>query len=99
MGNILKVNIQKTIKRLAGWGWPQRRIARELELHRQTVRRYADSKCTISTPGSEEGVGDSKCTISTPGSEEGVGDSKCTISTPGSEQGIEESKCSISTLG
>ena len=68
MGNILKVSIQETIKHLAGLGWPHRRIARELELNRRTVRRYANSKCTISTPGSEEGVEESKCTtISTTG--------------------------------
>jgi transposase len=83
MGNILKVNIQETIRHLAGLGWPQRRIARELDLHRQTVRRYSDSKCTISTPGSAEGVEGSKCTISTPGSAEEIEGSKCTISTPG----------------
>lgn len=83
MGNILKVSIQETIRHLAGLGWPHRRIARELELNRRTVRRYSDSKCTISTPGSGDEAEDSKCTIPTPGSEEEVEDSKCTISTPG----------------
>lgn len=68
MPNILEVNQQEAIGTLSSKGWSIRRIARELKLHRHTVRRYlqarpGDSKCTtISTPGS-----DPKCTISTPG--------------------------------
>jgi transposase len=68
MANILKVHEQEAILRLAALGWSIRRIARELEIHRKTVRQYllaeeAAAKCTTnSTPGSE-----SKCTISTSG--------------------------------
>jgi transposase len=68
MPNILPVNEKEAIATLAKQGWAIRRIARELGLHRQTVRRYleegqSDSKCTtISTPGSPP-----KCTISTAG--------------------------------
>ena len=68
MANILQVQEQEAIKRLAALGWSIRRIGRELKLHRNTVRDYfleaeADSKCTtISTAGSE-----AKCTISTAG--------------------------------
>jgi len=68
MANILKVHEQEAISRLVALGWSIRRIARELGIHRKTVRQYfprpeSDSKCTtISTPGSEP-----KCTISTPG--------------------------------
>lgn len=68
MANILKVHEQEAVLRLAALGWSIRRIARELKIHRKTVRQYlpnseASSKCTTnSTPGSE-----AKCTISTPG--------------------------------
>ena len=57
MANLLKVNEQAAIKTLAAQGWGIRRIARELNLHRKTVKRYlleekVDSKCTaISTAG------------------------------------------------
>jgi len=62
------VNQQQAISSLAARGWSIRRIARELKVHRRTVKRYfprseAASKCaTISTAGSP-----SKCTISTAG--------------------------------
>lgn len=72
MSNVLKVNHQEAIRSLQQKGWSQRRIARELGLHRRTVSHYVErgSKCTsISTPGSGDGA-DSKCTSnSTPGSE------------------------------
>jgi transposase len=56
MSNILKMDLINTIRTLKGQGWSKRRIARELNIDRQTVRRYlrADSKSPpISTPGSE----------------------------------------------
>ncbi len=68
MANILSVNQQQAIRTLATQGWSIRRIARELKVHRKTVRQYLSeaklvSKCTtLSTPGSP-----SKCTISTAG--------------------------------
>ena len=41
------MEIQQSIATLNKQGWSERRIARELGLHRQTVRRYvAVSKCT-----------------------------------------------------
>ena len=69
MANILKVNEQNTIQQLAAQGWSQRRIARELNVDRKTVRRYlreAAKSPTISTPGSAESA-ESKSPISTPG--------------------------------
>src|SRR5437899_2362875 len=68
MANILSVHEQQVITSLAAQGWSIRRIARELKLHRKTVRQYLPeatpaSKCTtLSTPGSPP-----KCTISTAG--------------------------------
>ena len=74
MANILKVLEQNTIQDLAAQGWSRRRIARELDLDRKTVRRYlaAGSKSpTISTPGSPEVAG-SKSPISTAGEPAGA---------------------------
>lgn len=68
--NQLSVSLQHSILTLAGHGWSQRRIARELDLNRETVGKYlrlAGSKPAILTPGSE-GAPDSKPAISTLGS-------------------------------
>jgi transposase len=47
MSNITKVELQKSIISLHKQGWPERKIARELGVHRATVKRYVcDSKCT-----------------------------------------------------
>lgn len=68
MANTLSVNQQQVIASLAAQGWSIRRIARELQVHRRTVKQYLPppdtlSKCTtISTAGSPP-----KCTISTAG--------------------------------
>jgi transposase len=68
MANVLPVQTQQAILALHAQGRSIRRIARELGIHRNTVRGYleglaADSKCTtLSTPGSPP-----NCTISTPG--------------------------------
>ena len=54
--NELNVNLQRSILTLAGNGWSNRRIARELGINRETVGKYlvlARSKPAISTPGSE----------------------------------------------
>ena len=56
--NILNVSLQHSILTLAAHGWSHRRIARELDLNRETVGRYlrlARSKPAISTPGSPAG--------------------------------------------
>ena len=42
--NQLNVSIQQSIVALLAQGWSQRRIARELELNRETVARYAPAK-------------------------------------------------------
>ena len=75
MANILKVNEQNTIQQLAAQGWSRRRIARELNVDRKTVRRYikaAAKSPTISTPGSAERESKS-APISTPGETTGAG--------------------------
>jgi transposase len=54
--NELNVNLQHSILTLAGNGWSNRRIARELGINRETVGKYlllARPKPAISTPGSE----------------------------------------------
>ena len=69
MSNVLKVSHQEAVRSLHAKKWSQRRIARELGIHRKTVWRHTRSlvaKCTISTPGSEAAP-EPKCTISTPG--------------------------------
>lgn len=69
MANVLKVHEQNAIQQLAAQGWSRRRIARQLQVDRKTVRRYLKSGAkspTISTPGSTVGV-ESKSPISTPG--------------------------------
>lgn len=67
--NQLNVSLQHSIVTLAAHGWSDRRIARELGIHRETVGKYLRprvSKPAISTLGSE-GSADSKPAISTPG--------------------------------
>ena len=63
MSNVLKVSgstelvevLQTTIYSLADRGWSQRRIASELGINRETVRRYLRlAKPAISIAGSEE---------------------------------------------
>src|SRR6266496_1204465 len=59
MANVLKVNEQNSIEQLAAQGWSRRRIARELNLDRKTVRRYLEAAAkspTISTPGEKSSV-------------------------------------------
>jgi len=47
MANITKVEIQQSIQILKSKGWSERRIAREMGVPRDTVKRYGvDSKCT-----------------------------------------------------
>ena len=64
MANVLEVSMQQSIITLSERGWSQRRIARELGVHRETVGRYLrlhahrgarSSKPAISTAGSSHG--------------------------------------------
>jgi len=98
VSNILKVSIQTTIYSLAERGWSQRRIARELEINRETVGRYlrlrAKPAILISGVDAPE---ESKPAISITGSEEeeepeGAGAS------PGAEE-LGEAKSAISIPG
>jgi transposase len=60
----LKVNQQQTIVALRAQGWSKRRISRELNLDRATVRKYlaqADSKSPTPQPGSTRGGPASLC--------------------------------------
>ena len=70
--NQLKVSIQQSIIALVARGWSQRRIARELQLDRSTVARYAKGvaakPATNPAPGSPPGS-EAKPAISTAGSE------------------------------
>jgi len=71
--NELNVNLQHSILTLAGNGWSNRRIARELGINRETVGKYlllARPKPAISTPGSDSDP-NSKPAISTAGSAAG----------------------------
>ncbi len=86
--NELNVNLQHSILTLAGNGWSNRRIARELGINRETVGKYlllARPKPAISTPGSAPDP-NSKPAIQIPGSEPSP-DSKPAISTTGSAAG------------
>lgn len=83
--NQLNVSLQHSITTLAANGWSRRRIARELDLDRETVSRYlrlAEAKPAPST-SSPDAVADSKPAILTPGSETNPS-AKPAISTPGS---------------
>src|SRR3984893_18357180 len=54
MSNVLKVSLQTTIYSLADRGWSQRRIASELGINRETVRRYLRlAKPAISITGKQ----------------------------------------------
>jgi transposase len=94
MSNVLRVSLQTTIYSLADRGWSQRRIARELEINRETVGRYLrlaeKAKPAIPTPGSD-GDSESEPAILTPGVEEGA-EAKPTISTVGKSVG-RKSQC------
>src|SRR2546428_10984776 len=50
MANWLKMAIVETIQRLHASGWSQRRIARELAIDRETVRRYVGCGETAAKP-------------------------------------------------
>ncbi len=59
MANHLKGHIQETIINLARLGWAVRRIAHELQLSRNTVRRYAlRTEPNAPVPEASPGTGD-----------------------------------------
>ena len=83
MSNVLKVSLQTTIYSLADRGWSQRRIASELGINRETVRRYLRlAKPAISITGSEEEA-DRKPAISITGEPAEATQSKPAISIAG----------------
>lgn len=52
MSNIIKMELQESIRTLKSKGWSDRRISRELGVNRRTVKRYCfHSKCTTAQPG------------------------------------------------
>ena len=60
MPNYLKMDLINTICALQKQGWSRRRIARDLNIDRQTVRKYLRSESkspTLSTPGSPTEAG------------------------------------------
>ncbi len=76
--NLLEVNHQQAILSLRARGWSQRRIARELGIHRETVGKY--SRCAQAIAVSAQALAE---TIVAAG-ESALADSKPAISTLGS---------------
>jgi len=68
VSNTLGMSMIESIRTLSAKGWSNRRIARELGIHRQSVRKCleVDSKCTIPTAG-DDGSAGAKCTNPTAG--------------------------------
>jgi len=84
--NRLEVSLQQAIITLHGRGWSQRRIARELQINRETVAVHVHAaKPAISTTGSESG-GSVNPAISTTGSASSD-EARPAISTTGSAGG------------
>jgi transposase len=88
MANLLRMALIETIFSLHQRGWSQRRIARELGIHRETVARHLlappPAKPAIAPSGSEPPAADSKPAIAPPGSADPVPDSKPAIAPFGS---------------
>ena len=82
--NCLSVSLHHSIVTLAQQGWSARRIARELDINRETVGRHLRANQAISTPGPEAESSISKPAIPTPGFPEGEAVSKPAIVTTGS---------------
>ena len=87
MANQLKVAKVLSIQALHAQGWSQRRIARELGIHRDTVARYLGetSKPAKAPTGSIEGGEDSKPAKAPPGSGDGLELSKPAKAPTGSD--------------
>jgi transposase len=88
MANLLRMALIETIFTLHQRGWSQRRIARELGIHRETVARHLleppPSKPAIAPLGSEPSAEDSKPAIAPSGSDLVVSGSKPAIAPFGS---------------
>ena len=103
--NFLKVNEQHTILTLHAHGWSQRRIARELGFHRETVGKYLRQAAAIPALAKAMACGpaataDAKpATISTPGSEPPASLEPATISTLGSDTFADPKPATIATFG
>lgn len=82
--NRLTVSLHHSIVTLFERGWSARRISREIDVDRATVRRHLRSNAAKVTTGSVEVLVDSNAAKVTTGSPEGALDSKPAISTPGS---------------
>ncbi len=92
--NLLEVNHQQAILSLRARGWSQRRIARELGIHRETVGKYSRSAQAIAVTtqaiaetivaAEESALAESKPAISTSGSDTPTQAKPASISTPGS---------------
>ena len=88
--NFLKVNEQHTILTLNAHGWSQRRIARELGIHRETVGKYLRLAGAIPALAKA---------MASPGPAATARAKPATISTPGSQPPSSLEPVSISTLG
>ena len=88
MANLLRMALIETIFTLHQRGWSQRRIARELGIHRETVARHLleppPSKPAIAPSGSETSAEDSKPANALSGSETLLSGSKPAIAPFGS---------------
>lgn len=91
MANELKMDLQTTIRNLFHRGWTMRRIARELQVHRNTVRRYAGVAQAPGpgAPPDPAATGDppAKCTFSTAG-ENGSGPPRLLHAAPRPDRGL-----------
>src|SRR6266540_4754240 len=72
MSNFLKMDLINAIQALKSKGWSKRRIARELQIDRQTVRKYiraASNSATLSPPDTSQADSGQNHPLSTPGSQ------------------------------
>ena len=72
MSNFLKMDLVNAIQALKSKGWSKRRIARELQIDRQTVRKYlraASNSATLSIPDAAPADSGQDHPLSTPGSD------------------------------
>jgi hypothetical protein len=63
MSNVLKVSLQGAIRCRHNKGWGQRRIARELVVHRNTVKGYVEggSNCATHPTAGSGGSAEPRC--------------------------------------